>query len=197
MLGSFHRLQDSARGYRLTQILGGPTIRRYRALVRKHVPQAPDRRVLEIGCGVGTARELFGSEYTGIDVNPDYIEQARRTFGGRFAVMDAGEMTFTADAFDDAVSIATAHHLSDETLALMISKAVTVASCLHIVDAILPIARFSPFKAALFRMDRGQHVRTFDQLREIAALNATLEAEDVMLGPMHDVGYVRVRRASH
>lgn len=197
MLGSFHRLQDSARGYRFTQILGIPTIRRYRALVRKHVPQDPGRRVLEIGCGVGTARELFGDGYTGIDINPDYIEKARRAFNGQFEVMDAGAMSFAGGAFDDAVSIATAHHLSDEKLALMVRKAVSVASCLHIIDAILPVARFSPFKTVLFRMDRGQHVRTFGQLRDILDRNAILEAEDIMEGPLHDVGYFRVRRPSH
>lgn len=197
MLDSFHRLQDSARGYRFTQILGVPTIRRYRALVRKHVPQDPARRILEIGCGVGTARGLFGAEYTGIDVNPDYIEKARRAFEGRFEVMDAGSMSFEAGAFDDAVSIATAHHLSDEKLSLMIRKAVSVASCLHIIDAILPVARFSPFKTALFRMDRGQHVRAFGQLRDIVERNGSLEAEEVMEGPLHDVGYFRVRRRPH
>lgn len=195
MLGSFHRLQDSARGYRFTQVLGIPTIRRYRALVRKYVSQDPGRRILEIGCGVGTARELFGAGYTGIDVNPDYIAKARQTYDGRFEVMDAGNMSFDVDAFDDAVSIATAHHLSDEKLSLMIRKAVSVASCLHIIDAILPVARFSPLKTALFRMDRGQHVRTMGALRDIVGRSAVLEAEDLMEGPLHDVCYFRARRS--
>ena len=194
MLRSFHLLMESARGYRLAQLLGLPTIRRYRSLVRRHVPQGPTRRVLEIGCGVGSARSLFASEYTGIDINPDYIRKAQQQFSGHFYVMDAAEMAFAPDTFDDAVSIATAHHLSDEQLSAMIRKAATVASSLHIVDAILPISPHSWFKHALFRADRGRHVRTFDQLRAIVSRNSRLETFQVMQGPLHDVCYIRASR---
>ena len=194
MLSSFHRLQNTARGYSLTQVLGGPTIRRYRALVGEGVPQDASRRILEIGCGVGSARELFGSDYTGIDVNPDYIERASRRLSGRFLVMDAAAMSFEPNSFDDAVSIATAHHLSDNQLSSMIRKALVVAKCLHIIDAILPVASFSPFKTMLFRMDRGQHVRTYEQLRKIVSENARLESHRVMEGPLHDVCYLRASR---
>jgi SAM-dependent methyltransferase len=194
MLRSFHRLQESARGYSLTQVFGFPTIRRYRALVRRHVPQDPGRRILEIGCGVGSARPLFTSDYTGIDINPDYIEKARRKLSGRFDVMDAAQMPFEPDTFDDAISIATTHHLTDEQLSAMISKAATVASCLHIVDAILPISPNNWFKSALFRMDRGRYPRTFDQLREIVSRNARVKYHQVVEGPLHDVCYIRASR---
>ena len=194
MLRSFHQLQESARGYSLTQFFGLPTIRRYRALVRQHVPQDPRRRILEIGCGIGSARPLFTSDYTGIDINPDYIERARRNLNGRFYVMDAAQMPFEPNTFDDAISIATAHHLTDEQLSAMISKAATVASCIHIVDAILPIRLNSWFKSALFRMDRGRYVRSFDQLREIVGRNARVEYHQVVEGPLHDVCYIRASR---
>src|SRR5262249_14703394 len=126
MLRSFHQLQESARGYRLTQLFGLPTIRRYRDLVRQHLRPDRRRRILEMGCGVGSARSLFTSDYTGIDINPDYIEKARRELNGRFYVMDAAQMPFEPNAFDDAISIATAHHLTDDQLSAMVCKAVTV-----------------------------------------------------------------------
>jgi SAM-dependent methyltransferase len=194
MLRSFHQLQESARGYSLTQFFGLSTIRRYRALVRQHVPQDPRRRILEIGCGVGSARPLFTSDYTGIDINPDYIQKARRDFSGRFYVMDAAHMPFEPNMFDDAISIATTHHLTDEQLSAMIIKAVTVASCVHIVDAILPISPNSWFKSALFRMDRGRYIRTFDQLRGIVGRSARVEYHQVVEGPLHDVCYIRASR---
>ena len=194
MLRSFHQLQESARGYSLTQFFGLPTIRRYRALVRQHVPQDPRRRILEIGCGVGSARPLFTSDYTGIDINPDYIEKARRNPNGRFYVMDAAQMPFEPNVFDDAISIATAHHLTDEQLSAMVSKAVSVAFCVHIIDAILPISPNSWFKSALFRMDRGRYIRTFDQLRGIVGRSARVEYHQVVEGPLHDVCYIRASR---
>src|SRR5262249_62013827 len=105
MLRSFHQLQESARGYSLTQLFGLPTIRRYRALVRQHVPQDPRRRILEIGCGVGSARPLFTSDYTGIDINPDYIEKAPRNLNSRFYVMESEQMPLGPHVFDVAIWI--------------------------------------------------------------------------------------------
>jgi SAM-dependent methyltransferase len=194
MLGAFHRLQDTARGYRFTQLLGRPTIQRYRALVAAHVPQDPRRRVLEIGCGVGSSRPLFQGDYTGIDINPDYIDRARRNLTGRFMVMDASRMPFADGSFDDAVSIATGHHLSDEQLAGMVRQATRAASCLHIIDAILPVRPTDWFKLALFRADRGRHVRTFEQLFAVVERNARIEFHEIREGPLHDVGYIRARR---
>ena len=191
MLRAFHNLQDTAGGYSLTQLLGGPTIRRYQAFVRAHVPQGPTRRILEIGCGVGSARPWFAGVYTGIDINPEYIARARTHFTGDFRVMDAGQMAFAPSQFDDAVSIATAHHLSDDQVAAMVESAVAAAASLHVIDAVLPLSPGSFFKTALFRMDRGRHVRTFDALRAIVARHARVQHSEGLQGPLHDVCYIR------
>jgi ubiquinone/menaquinone biosynthesis C-methylase UbiE len=191
MLRLFHLLMESAGGYAFAQVFGFPTVRSYRALVREHIPHDPDRRVLEIGCGIGSSRPLFAGSYTGVDINPGYIERARRTHGGTFRVMDAAEMPFEPNTFDDAVTIATTHHLTDDQLSAMIRQAVLVATRVHVVDAILPISG-SWFKSVLFRMDRGRYVRTLDRLCEIVSRNSRLESRQVLEGPLHDVCYIRV-----
>lgn len=191
LLRLFHRLMDVAYVYRLAQLFGRPTVRRYQTFVRKHIPQGSARRILEVGCGVGASRPLFSCEYTGIDINPDYIRIARQNLDGNFYVMDAAQMSFEPQMFDEAVSIATAHHLSDEQLAAMIKKATTVASRLHIIDAILPLSPSARLKTALFRMDRGQHVRTFERLRAIVEQNARVQFHEALKGPLHDVCYIR------
>jgi SAM-dependent methyltransferase len=195
MLRLLYRWLDTPSGYRFTQFFGFTTIRRYRTLIATHVPQGPERRVLEIGCGLGASRDLFAGDYTGIDINPEYIAWTCRRHGGSFAVMDAGRIAFAADAFDDAVSIATAHHLSDDQLASLVGNAVQVASGFHLIDAILPISPKHRFKAAFFRMDRGQYVRSFDQLRDIVGRNGHIEFCETLEGPLHDVCYIRVARA--
>jgi SAM-dependent methyltransferase len=194
MLRLFYRLMDIGWVYRVAQLFGRPTVRRYNLLVRRHVPLGADQRVLEIGCGVGSSRPLFAADYTGIDINADYIRVARQTFSGEFYVMDAAQMSFEPDRFDDAVSIATGHHLSDCQLALMIRAATTVASTLHIIDSILPAPPGSPFKTALFRMDRGRHVRTFDELRSLVGENGRMHCHEILKGPLHDVCYIRASR---
>ncbi len=194
MLRAFHRLQETVGGYSLTQLVGFPTLSRYRTFVCRHIPPQPGRRVLEIGCGLGWARHLFVGDYTGIDINPDYIDKARKTLTGHFYVMDAAQMPFERDSFDDAVSIATTHHLSDEQLSSMIRKAAEVARRLHIVDAILPISPRSRFKDMLFRMDRGRFPRSIDELRHVVRSIARIEFDEVTEGPLHDVCYIRAAR---
>jgi len=194
LLRLFHQLMDIGWVYRLAQLFGRPTIRRYQILVRKHVPQGADRRLLEIGCGIGSSRPLFEADYTGIDVNSDYIRIARQTLDGKFHVMDASQMSFAPSSFDDAVSIATGHHLSDDQLASMIRKATSIASTLHIIDSILPISPQAHFKTRLFRLDRGQYVRTFAELCDIVGRNAQLQFDEILEGPLHDVCYLRVSR---
>ena len=40
------------------------------------------RRVLDVGCGPGTnASHFVGSDYLGIDLNPQYIRDAERRYG--------------------------------------------------------------------------------------------------------------------
>jgi SAM-dependent methyltransferase len=191
MLRLFHRLMDVGWIFRLAQLFGRPTVRRYESLVRKHVPRGTDRRILEIGCGFGASRPLFAGDYTGIDINPDYIRIARRTLSGTFEVMDASRLSFVPGSFDDAVSIATGHHLNDEQLAAMVRQATRIATTLHIVDSILPVSPSAYFKRALFRMDRGRHVRSFDALRAIVASSAQVRESEVLTGPLHDVCYIR------
>jgi SAM-dependent methyltransferase len=196
MLRLFHRLMDVGWFFRLAQMFGRPTVRRYETLIRKHVPRAADRRILEIGCGIGASRPLFAGDYTGIDINPDYIRIARQTLSGTFEIMDASQLAFGPDSFDDAVSIATGHHLSDDQLAAMVRQATSVAATLHIIDSILPVSPSAHFKRALFRMDRGRHVRTFDQLRAVVTRNAQIHESEVLTGPLHDVCYICATPAS-
>jgi SAM-dependent methyltransferase len=196
LLRPLHRLLENPHVYRASQFLGLPTIQRYRALLRQHVPRDPQRKVLEIGCGVGSFRPYFECEYTGIDINVDCIRVASHHFDGRFKVMDAARMSFAPGSFDDAVSIATTHHLSDGQLGAMIEQATTAASTLHIIDAILPVSPHAWFKTAWFRADRGRHVRRFEQLRDVVARNAQVEAHEILTGPLHDVCYIRAARPS-
>ncbi len=194
MLRTFHSYMETARGYRLAQFLGLPTIRRYRRLIQEHVLNKPGTRILEIGCGIGSFRHVFAGDYTGIDINPDYIRQARDRISGNFQVMDAADMSFAPGSFDEAVCVATGHHLSNEQLGAMIRKAVTVAPRLHLIDAVLPISPNKWFKTMLFRMDRGQYIRTVEQLRDVVNRNARIESHQAIEGPLHDVCIFRVSR---
>lgn len=194
MLQPIYSFLESARGYQVSQLLGLPTIRRNQAFIRKYVPKDPARRVLEIGCGVASYRDLFPADYTGIDINPDYITLAERRKSGRFFVMDAARMTFPHGEFDDAVTVATTHHLDDAQLGAMVANAVLVACKLHVIDAILPLSPSDHLKRMWFRMDRGRFARTFEDLQGVVSRNARIECSESVTGPLHDVCYLGVTR---
>jgi len=111
-----------------------PGSRRFFELVEQHryqkewhIPLAADfasgkgRRVLEIGCGLGTDGAQFakaGAEYTGIDLTEAAIELARKRFNlsslpGTFQTGDAEKLVFPDNTFDIVYSHGVLHHTPD------------------------------------------------------------------------------------
>lgn len=134
--------------------------------VQAHVRPRPGQKLLDLGCGPGNLLgRLGGTDYTGIDINGDYIAQARRRDA-------AGAARFLEGPFDDprlaelapfdtVIANGLLHHLDDgEVLALLHlargwlgagGRLVTLDGC------------YAPGQGALARFvvsrDRGRHVR--------------------------------------
>jgi SAM-dependent methyltransferase len=73
------------------------------------------RRVLDVGCGPGTNTHHFsGSDYVGVDINPRYIEFARRRHGREFVVADLRTWAFPEhERFDFVLLNSFLHHVAD------------------------------------------------------------------------------------
>jgi hypothetical protein len=125
------------------------------------------------------------TRYTGIDINPDYIAQANRRFGG--GVHDHGRPPpFFADAsYDGAISIATCHHLEDALVRLMIREAMRV---------IRPVVCFTLLIPYLGK-DRGRHQRTLCRMQALVAETHPIADQDFRSGLLHDVAYFGLRRS--
>lgn len=74
-------------------------------------------RILDLGCGTGELAPAFlkaGYSYVGIDIEPDRIEYAQRTYPkGKFHVMDAHHLRYEDGYFDQILVTGVLHHLSD------------------------------------------------------------------------------------
>jgi 2-polyprenyl-3-methyl-5-hydroxy-6-metoxy-1,4-benzoquinol methylase len=76
------------------------------------------KRVVEIGCGLGTDGAQFaraGADYFGIDLTSAAVGLARENFEvrglqGEFLVADARQLPFEADSFDHVYSFGVIHH---------------------------------------------------------------------------------------
>ena len=193
---SFTALLERPGVFSFTQKLNPMTVTLYRRLVEDHVVVPVGGGVLDIGCGVGAHRPLFpGRRYSGIDINPAYVDEANRRHGGGFHVMDAGALQFPAGAFDAAFTVATCHHLDDRTVAAMVVEAIRVVGAggaVHIVDPVMPVSKRAPLKRMLFANDRGRCQRTVRQLTELLARAARVTCVELRSGVLHDVCYVRL-----
>lgn len=190
-----YRLAEHANGYAVAQILAKPTTDRFRALIRKQVNPNPAEELLDIGCGTGNYRSSFTCKYSGIDINPDYIQTASANLEGRFRVMDATQLEFENNTFDHVISLATLHHLTDDQVMQMVKEAMRVckpSGRVHILDAVLPVTPNFTFKRIIFQLDRGEFPRTHEHLWGLIGKAGKISESEIMAGPMHDVTYVRV-----
>lgn len=144
--------------------------RRSRAeIVRTYVRPASGNRILDLGCGPGELLSFLPSDvrYTGVDISPQYIDDARRRFGDRaeFLVGDASAFAAEGRRFELVVVFGVLHHLSDDQVRGLLSTASTVlepGGRFMSVDPTLTDGQ-SPIARAIIRRDRGQHVRSPQQ----------------------------------
>lgn len=124
------------------------------------------RRVLDVGCGPGTNTGYFAhSDYLGIDLNPDYIESAKRRHSRRFLAADAGEFVANpGERFDFILVNSFLHHLDTPTTRRILSnlsRLLTPDGHIHILELVLPrsrsVARF------LAGADRGKFARPIEE----------------------------------
>jgi ubiquinone/menaquinone biosynthesis C-methylase UbiE len=182
--------------YSVNQFFGQATVRRYRRLLAEEVPCDDKTSVLDLGCGTGSTSRVIVGRYSGVDINPSYIDTAQRRHPhAEFFQMDCSKLEFSDASFDLAASIATTHHLNDSELEAMILEALRVVrpgGAFHIIDAILPINRRAFGKELFFRMDRGRFPRQLDELVAVVSRRANIAHRRVLTGPLHDVAYLRI-----
>lgn len=130
------------------------------------------RRVLDVGCGPGTNTALFhGAEYLGIDINPRYIERARKRHSRSFSVADAVSYEGIAgERYDLILLNSFLHHLDTEAVDRVLSHVGTLLSPdghVHILDLVLPPN--PSIRRWLALRDRGAFPRPLEEWRRMFA----------------------------
>lgn len=145
-----------------------------RRLIADHVRPRQGDRILDVGCGTAELLELMPNvQYVGFDHNPRYIESARKKYGDRaeFHVADVREAGQKFQGrFDIILVSCVLHHLDDGQFAELLGAAFDMLAPggrLITADPVL-VPRQHPFARWLIRMDRGQHVRTEEELLRLA-----------------------------
>lgn len=161
--------------YRLLQglLLRSDTRRR---LVRDILRPHPGCRILDIGCGPADILEDLPADigaYHGFDMNPRYIEAARRRWGerGRFECQRVDEAALPeGGSFDIVLATGILHHLDDAEAARLFAvahHALRSGGWLVTYDNVY-IENQNPVARWLIARDRGQAVRTRDGYEALA-----------------------------
>ena len=162
------------------------------------------RRILDVGCGPGTnAGHFTHTDYLGIDINPQYIESARRRHPGRFLVADVTTFeTEPNERFDSILVNSLLHHIPTpevERLLAHLATLLTDDGAIHVVDLVLPRHLSAPW--ALAKLDRGNYPRPFDEWQRIftshfEAVVSTPHSIKALGVPLWDLIYFKGRRRS-
>jgi SAM-dependent methyltransferase len=130
----------------------------------------PSMRILDVGCGPGTNCDTFQAcDYTGFDINPQYIEYARQRYGRKFVVQDVCTYEQSPDDhFDMILMNSLLHHLDDHETQKLLTKLAHLCQKrgeVHIIDLVLPANLGIPRWLAL--NDRGDFPRSMEQWKTL------------------------------
>ena len=169
-----YRLFDSAALYeRVQRLLGSESARR--RYVRDFLRPRPGMKVLDIGCGTGAILEHLPADvdYVGYDLNPRYVEAARRRYAGRgrFFCARVEEEPDAPGGFDLVLATAVLHHLDDAAADRLVASAhrgLRAGGCLVTLDPVVHPGQ-SAVARLLIALDRGRRVRTPQGYRDLVA----------------------------
>lgn len=166
------RVLGSSFAYRtFTRLIGARRLRKFYS--GKHIRALDKMAVLDIGCGPGDILEYLPDvDYTGFDINGEYIEAAIRRFGnrGKFICADVNDIVKEKKTYDIVLANGILHHLPDKEASRLMRLA---RSCLT------PGGRFvsldgcykdgqSAIGRYLLQNDRGKYVRLQQGYKDLA-----------------------------
>jgi ubiquinone/menaquinone biosynthesis C-methylase UbiE len=137
----------------------------------RYTAAIPAETVVDVGGGTGAWRRLWsaGCRYICLDIEMPKLKGFRSKVPDGFAVhSDATRMPIATGSADVVMCMAVMHHLTDSMLDQVLEEALRVLRIggqLILLDPVLNRER--RLGRILWRLDRGSHPRTAEQLREM------------------------------
>jgi SAM-dependent methyltransferase len=167
-----------------------------RKTIREHLASDPRVRVLDVACGPGAFSDLFPEQsYTGIDINPRYIEYARARFRGEFFVQDARRLDFGEDRFDEALVYGVLHHLDDgdvTAVAQSVRRVVRPGGVVLVIEDIPAESRLNLVGHLLHWIENGHYIRAADEYRRLLSPHFRITDERIFRSGVCDYYMARL-----
>jgi ubiquinone/menaquinone biosynthesis C-methylase UbiE len=167
-----------------------------RRTIREHLASDPNVRVLDVACGPGAFSNLFPEQsYTGVDINPKYIDYARTHYRGEFFVHDARALPFPEGRFDEALVYGLLHHLDDAdvtSVAEAIRRVVRPGGTVLVIEDIPAESRLNLVGHLLHWVENGHHIRPAEEYRRLLAPHFRVQEERLFRSGVCDYYMVRL-----
>jgi ubiquinone/menaquinone biosynthesis C-methylase UbiE len=155
-----------------------------RAVIRRDLRLGQGLRVLDLGCGPGAFSDLFdGDPYVGADLNPRYIEWARRHRKGTFLLSDARSVGLPDASFDQVLIFGLLHHLSDADVRAVLAEArrlLVPGGHALVIEDIPSVSRMNLLGHLVHMAENGEHIRPQEEYRRLYLEGARIEREEVL-----------------
>ncbi len=138
-------------------------------------------KILDIGCGSGEISRFFNDlDYIGIDVNPDYIEFARKIYKKNFEEMNAQKLRFKKRYFDYVVIIGVLHHIDDKNCSLILNEITRVIKNdgkIIIIEDVNTQSKIDLLGNIIRKLDVGEHIRTQKEWLELLSKKINIKKQ--------------------
>lgn len=160
--------------YNFWQLLTGAEATK-RKIINEYCKPFMNAKILEIGCGTGTILKYIDKkielDYTGYDINPKYINFAKKKYGnrGNFYCENVRQSSVHGNKFDIVLAIAIFHHLDDFESQKVIELAWDTLKIKgrFILSEPVWTNQQSSIEKYLMTKDRGQNIRTEEKYMEL------------------------------
>jgi ubiquinone/menaquinone biosynthesis C-methylase UbiE len=161
------------------------------------------KKILDVGCSTaacaGEIVDMKANEYVGVDIEPRYIERARKQHpDGRFLVQDARSLPFEPETFDLVMFNGVWHHMDDALIRSCMSEVRRVLKKDGHVIVSEPVFRLDwPISTYFLKNDRGKHIRDREGYRALFDGFTIVDERTLMIAFHEFVGFAASANKSH
>ncbi|PWB38776.1 MAG: hypothetical protein C3F02_01650 [Parcubacteria group bacterium] len=140
-------------------------------------------KTLDIACGTANAARYVRGQYTGIDLNDNYLDYARHQYPrAKFLCLDFNDLKFDEKYFDCTIVTNFIHHLSDTELGQLLYKIRYFTRDRMILSDLLP-NQLNFLAKILYNLDQGNNIRTAENQEKIISRYFKIEKKYTFFSP--------------
>ena len=135
-------------------------------------------KILDLGCGTGDFSPCFYNfHYTGIDIEPEYIQYAKNKYNLDFRLMDGRILRFGEETFDCIMIIGVLHHLCKKSCLEIfheLKRVVKPGGMIIIIEDVEIGSRWDILGNIIRKLDVGNYIRTKKQWYRLISRNFSI-----------------------